>query len=243
MKRKTVLITGASRGIGAACAVKFAQNNYNVVINCKNSIEQLNILRDNLKKEYNIDCLAVKADVGSYEDVINMFDLINERFGGVDVLINNAGIAHIGLLSDMTIDEWNNVINTNLTSVFNCCKAVIPYMVHNKNGRIINVSSIWGVSGASCEVAYSASKGGINSFTKALAKELAPSGISVNAVAFGVIDTEMNMCFSKEERADLAQEIAIGRFGTTLEAAEFIFDLAGKHIYLTGQIIGFDGGF
>ena len=161
----------------------------------------------------------------------------------LDILVNNAGVAHIGLLQDMTDEEWRKVIDTNLSSVFYCCRQAIPGMLHRKKGKIINISSMWGNVGASCEVAYSASKGGINSFTKALAKELAPSNIQGNAIACGVIDTRMNACYSLEEREALSQDIPAGRFGQPEEAAALIYDLACGHDYLTGQVITLDGGY
>ena len=157
-------------------------------------------------------------------------------------MVNNAGVSHIGLLSDLSLDEWNLLIQTNLTSVFCCCKHAVPNMVRNQYGRIINISSVWGIAGASCEVAYSASKGGVNAFTKALAKELAPSNISVNAIACGVVDTRMNQHFSTEEQQKLAEEIPAGRFGTPKETAQLAAFLASAPAYLTGQIISLDGG-
>lgn len=163
-------------------------------------------------------------------------------FGHIDVLINNAGISHIGLLSDMTPEEWNNIVAINLTGVFNFTKLVIPYMVADKCGRILQISSVWGNVGASCEVAYSACKGGINAFTKALGKELAPSHIPVNAIACGVIDTDMNRCFDETERAELADEIPAGRFATACEVADMAYSVITAPDYLTGQIITFDGG-
>ena len=171
-----------------------------------------------------------------------MFEKTMERFGGIDILINNAGISHIGLLGDMSNEEWHRVMGINLDSVFYCCREAIPYMLSKKSGSIVNVSSVWGNIGASMEVAYSASKGAVNSFTKALAKELAPSNIRVNAAAFGTIDTRMNSCFSAEERTALEEEIPIGRYGTTEEAAECIYRLATAPAYLTGQILTMDGG-
>jgi len=148
----------------------------------------------------------------------------------------------VGLLTDMSIDDWHRIVNTNLTSVFSTCKHAVPHMVKQQSGKIINISSVWGNVGASCEVAYSACKGGMNTFTKALAKELAPSGIQVNAIACGCIDTQMNACFSEEEKQELAEEIPIGRFGTPKEVADLVLDLAQKHNYLTGQVITLDGG-
>ena len=161
-----------------------------------------------------------------------LFSHIEQRFRGVDVLVNNAGISYVGLLTDMTIDEWNHILGVNLTSVFSTCKLAIPHMLSGKSGKIINISSVWGNVGASCEVAYSACKGGMNSFTRGLAKELAPSNI----------DTQMNACFSEEERAALADEIPAGRFGMPEEVASLVLTLAEGNEYLTGQIITLDGG-
>jgi len=160
----------------------------------------------------------------------------------LDILINNAGISYIGLFTEMTPDDWRKVIDTNLTSVFNCCRLASPSMIARKSGKIINISSVWGSVGASCEVAYSASKGGINAFTKALAKELAPSNIQVNAVACGVIDTEMNRCFTEEDKQALIEEIPANRMGRSDEVAELVYQLTTGNEYLTGQIIHLDGG-
>lgn len=239
---KTVLITGASRGIGRAIAVAFAGAGYRLVITCSNSREELLSLKQELKTQFHVDVFPSIGDVSSYSYMQQLFSEITERFGGVDVLINNAGISHIGLLSDMTIEDWNRIVSTNLTSVFSSCKLAIPYMVHQKAGKIINISSVWGIAGASCEVAYSACKGGVNAFTKALAKELAPSNIQVNAIACGVIDTQMNACFSEEERKALTEEIPAGRFGLPEEVAALALQLAAGNDYLTGQIITLDGG-
>lgn len=239
---KTVLITGASRGIGRAIAAAFAAAGCRLVITCVNSREELLSLKQELEAQFHVDILTSIGDVSSYSYMQQLFSEVTEHFGGVDVLINNAGISHIGLLSDMTIEEWNRIVNTNLTSVFSSCKLAIPYMVHQKAGKIINISSVWGIAGASCEVAYSACKGGVNAFTKALAKELAPSNIQVNAIACGVIDTQMNACFSEEEREALAEEIPAGRFGLPEEVAALALQLATGNDYLTGQIITLDGG-
>lgn len=239
---KTILVTGASRGIGAAIATAFAEKGYRLVLTCSKSEKQLLTLKNTLEKDFHAEILASVGDISDYSYVETLFAEIEARFGGVDVLVNNAGISHIGLLSDMSIEEWNRIVNTNLTSVFSTSKLAIPYMVHRKCGKIINISSVWGNVGASCEVAYSACKGGMNSFTKALAKELAPSNIQVNAVACGVIDTQMNACFSEEERACLAEEIPAGRFGAPEEVASLVLQLATGNQYLTGQIITLDGG-
>ena len=242
MKQKTVFITGASRGIGAACARRFAKAGYHVFINCKQSVGNLHDLRDELR-ENGGSCHALIGDVGDPDQVEAMFSTIRQTVGGLDVLVNNAGIAWLGLLTDMTNADWDRMIGTNLSSAFYCSRAAIPYMVSKKQGRIINISSMWGRTGASCEAAYSAAKAGLNGLTMALAKELAPSNIQVNAVACGVIDTDMNGCLSEEDKYSLQEEIPAGRFGTPEETADLVFDLAENHPYMTGQILGFDGGF
>ena len=242
MKQKTVFITGASRGIGAACARRFAKAGYHVFINCKQSVGILHVLRDELR-ENGGSCDALIGDVGDPDQVEAMFSTIRQTVSGLDVLVNNAGIAWLGLLTDMTNADWDRMIGTNLSSAFYCSRAAIPYMVSQKQGRIINISSMWGRTGASCEAAYSAAKAGLNGLTMALAKELAPSNIQVNAVACGVIDTDMNGCLSEEDKYSLQEEIPAGRFGTPEETADLVFDLAENHPYMTGQILGFDGGF
>lgn len=239
---KTVLITGASRGIGCAIAVSFAKAGYQLVITCSKTGSALSELKTELERDYHVDVLTSVGDISDFSYVEELFRMINKRFSGVDVLINNAGISYVGLLEDMTIDEWNHIVGVNLTSVFSTCKLAIGYMLSKKAGKIINISSVWGNAGASCEVAYSACKGGMNSFTKALAKELAPSNIQVNAIACGYIDTQMNACFSEEERESLAEEIPAGRFGTPEEVASVALSLANTTEYLTGQIITLDGG-
>ena len=240
--KHTALITGASRGIGAALACRFAAEGYHLALCCHNSYETLQALATKLETTYSIQVLCFRGDVGDYTFICDMVQKTLDTFGQIDVLINNAGISYIGLLTDMDITDWNRIVATNLTSVFSTSRLAIPHMVHEKKGKIINISSVWGIAGASCEVAYSACKGGINSFTKALAKELAPSNIQVNAIACGVIDTQMNACFSEEERAELADEIPAGRFGTPEETAHLAVQLATGNEYLTGQIITLDGG-
>lgn len=242
MKQKSVLITGASRGIGRACAIAFAQSGYHVFINSNHSVNDLLKLQEELLSQ-NYTCTAIPGDVGNPCDVANIFEQINLLSSGLDVLVNNAGISYVGLLTDMSNDDWNTILNTNLSSVFYCSRAAIPHMVSQKQGKIINISSMWGRVGASCEAAYSATKAGINGLTMALAKELAPSNIQVNAIACGVIDTVMNSCFSETERQALADEIPAGRFAKPAEVAELVLDLAKKHPYMTGQVIGFDGGY
>ena len=198
--QKTALITGASRGIGAALATTFAEAGYQLALCCKSSGSALLALTNELKENYQTEILTFIGDVADYAFVSQMVTDTLKHYGRIDVLINNAGISHIGLLQDMSIDDWNHIVATNLTSVFSTCKCTIPSMVNRKQGKIINISSVWGNAGASCEVAYSACKGGINSFTKALGKELAPCDIQVNAIACGMIDTDMNACFSPEEK-------------------------------------------
>lgn len=241
MPRKTVLVTGASRGIGKAVAIKFAKKGYNVVISCVHRAEQLEQTRREIES-YQAPCLAYLGDMGDLKSCETLFSQIRSRFGGVDVLVNNAGISYIGLLQDMSSEDWERMLHVNLTSVFNCCKLAIPYMVRQQQGKIVNVSSVWGVVGASCETAYSATKGGINALTKALAKELAPSNIQVNAVACGAIDTEMNQWMEEDELIALVEDIPAGRLGSAEEVADLVYHLGYKNAYLTGQVIGLDGG-
>lgn len=242
MPRKTVLVTGASRGIGKAIAIKYAKKGYNVIITCVHRRDQL-LLTEVEIENYNVECMTWVGDAGDYNSCEELFKQIKKQFGGLDVLVNNAGISYIGLLQDMKPEDWELMIRTNLTSVFNCCRLAVPMMLQKQQGKIVNISSVWGISGASCEVAYSATKGGVNAFTKALAKELAPSNIQVNAVACGVIDTAMNQRLTIEERKDLEEEIPMGRFGTTDEVASIIWDIANASPYMTGQVIGIDGGY
>jgi Dehydrogenases with different specificities (related to short-chain alcohol dehydrogenases) len=240
MARKTVLVTGASRGIGKAIAIKFAKKGYNIAISCINRKTALMQTKKDIES-YQVDCYAFVGDVGNYSECQLMFSNIKKHLGNIDILINNAGISYIGLLQDMTPEDWNTIISTNLTSIFNCSKLAIPSMIEAKRGKIINISSVWGNFGASMEVAYSATKGGVNSFTKALAKELAPSKIQVNAIACGAIDTEMNSFMSDDELLDLIDEIPMNRLGRAEEIANFAYHLAYKDSYLTGQIISIDG--
>lgn len=241
MNRKTVLITGSSRGIGKAIAVKFAKKGCNIIINCAHDEEALLKTKAELEA-YQVSCHAYLGDMGNIEAARELFGQIKKLYGNLDILVNNAGISYVGLFTDMTPEDWNRVITTNLTSVYNCCSLAIPDMVNNKYGKIINISSVWGTVGASCEVAYSASKGGMNAFTKALAKELAPSNIQVNAVACGAIDTEMNHFLADDELMQLIEEIPANRLGCAEEVADLVYQLSYKNEYLTGQIIGLDGG-
>lgn len=243
MTEKNVLITGASRGIGRSTAILFAQNGYHIFLNCNKSVEELKQVQEEIEKHHPKAVTLVPGNVGNPSDVRSIFGEIYSHCDSLDVLINNAGIAHIGLLMDLTDEEWQQIIDTNLSSVFYCCREAVPKMVSKKSGRIINISSMWGTVGASCEAAYSASKSGIHGLTRALAKELAPSGISVNAIACGVIDTVMNAQLDEAERQSLAEEIPAGRFCSPEEIAEVIWQTVNTPAYMTGQIIGVDGGY
>ena len=247
--KQTVVITGASRGIGRAVALAFAEksaskNNhkeYNIFVNCAKNSELL----ENVKKQIRdlgVCCESFTGDISDYNTAMEMFDEVHRHFGNVDILVNNAGISIIGLFQDMTRDEWDRIMNVNVGSVYNCCHFAIPDMINTKSGRIINISSVWGCCGASCEVAYSATKGGINALTRALAKELGPSNIQVNAIACGAIDTEMNQWMEEDELIQLVEEIPAGRLGRAEEVADFVYHLGYKGSYLTGQVIGLDGG-
>lgn len=228
MSIMNILVTGASRGIGHAIAKKLAEDGHRLYLICRNNTEMMS----DIPGQY---------FTGNVAD----HDFIKDVFSGItrlDVLINNAGISWTGLLQDMTKNEWDEVISVNLSSIYNTCHFASGLMVKQKYGKIINISSVWGDHGASMEVAYSASKGGVNAFTKALAKELAPSNIQVNAIACGFIDTDMNRIYTKEERSALMEEIPAGRFCTAEEAADLVSKLIDAPSCLTGQIIGLDGG-
>ena len=242
MNKKTVLVTGSSRGIGRAIALTFAQNGYHVFLNCNHSIIDVDHVRAEIEAIPDASCDIVIGDVGNPDAVNEMFKKIYKHCDALDVLVNNAGISQVGLMAEMSAKDWNRMIQTNLSSVFYCSHEAVPKMVSKKKGKIINISSMWGTVGASCEVAYSASKAGVNGFTKALAKELAPSNIQVNAITCGAIETLMNEHLSEEERLSLEIEIPAGRFGTPEEVADFVLQVAESPAYLTGQIIGFDGG-
>lgn len=235
---KKALITGASRGIGEAIARKLASEHYDLYLTCLHSEEKLHTLATYLEQEYNVSVGAFLCDISSYKEVDKLFCHIPS----LDVLINNAGISYIGLLSDMSLQAWDKVIGTNLNSLFYTSRNAIPLMLQNHRGKIINISSVWGSCGASMEVAYSASKGGVNGFTRALAKELAPSGIQVNAVACGLINTEMNLSLSETERRSLIEDIPADRMGNTAEVADMVYAVLSMPFYTTGQIFTIDGG-
>lgn len=237
---KTVIVTGASRGIGKAIALSFAKRHWNVVILASKSASDLEKTKQEIES-HGAHCLSLLGDVSDPEFVSFVMEETKKRFSTVHCLVNNAGISYIGLITDMSNEDWNQILNTNLSSVFYFSRAVVPMMLQEQDGCIINISSVWGEIGASCEVAYSATKGGINAFTKALAKELAPSHIKVNAISCGAIHTSMNEWLSKEEEDALIDEIPAGRLGEPEEIAEFAYSLT-ESSYLTGQIIRMDGG-
>lgn len=231
---KTALITGASRGIGAAAARALSHDGWHVIINYHRSKSVAEALAAELGS------IAVCADVSDSTQVQAMFDQI----GPVDLLVNNAGISHYGLLTDVTDTDWRTIFGINIDGVYHCCRCALPHMIRKQQGCIINVSSVWGVYGASCEVAYSASKAAVIGLTKALAKEVGPSNIRVNCIAPGVIDTDMMAGFSENDKAILCEETPLCRLGHPNDPAALIAFLASEQAsFLTGQIIGVDGGF
>lgn len=235
---KTALITGASRGIGKAIAYELAHQGYQLYLTCHTQKEALLELSKTLSETCHITCRCFCGDIADSAFVHSIFSEIDS----LDVLVNNAGQSYIGLLSEMTDEQWHRIINTNLSSVFYTCRSATKLMLQKHAGNIINISSVWGTTGASMEVAYSASKGGLNALTKALAKELAPSNIRVNAIACGIIDTDMNICFTKEELALLTEEIPADRIGQPEEVASLVSHIIHAPSYLTGQVITLDGG-
>ena len=239
--RRNVLITGASGAIGSAAAIEFARDDCNLFLVCKSRINELDELAEKLSVSYGVEVFTASID---FSDTAKAKDNLEDFLGetSIDILVNNAGISFVGLFQDMKPAQWNNIVNINLNSCYATCSVVVPGMIKNQNGRIINVSSVWGNVGASCEVAYSATKGGINAFTKALAKELALSSISVNAIAPGLVDTPMNSHLSEEELTELCEEIPMGRASSPKEIARCIKKLSEMPLYVTGQILTADGG-
>ena len=239
---KTVVITGASGGIGSATAILFAEKGFNVVMNYYRSAESAKILAASLSScGYNV--MPYYTDIRDRASVDKMIYETEKHFGTVDILVNNAGITQQKLFSDITEEDFDKMLQVNLKGTFNCTQAVLPGMIHNKSGKIINISSVWGITGASCEVHYSASKAAVIGFTKALAKELAPSGIQVNCVAPGLINTRMNNNISTDELSDFVNDIPLGRMGDASEVAQVIYFLASDASdYITGQVITPDGG-
>lgn len=236
---KNVIITGGSRGIGEACVEKFLSEGNTVSFLYRSSDEKAFAI----KEKYN-NVFCIKCDVTSETDIDDAFRRIFVDMGEPDVLVNNAGISYSGLLQDMSLSDWKSVIDTNLTSMFLCSRKAIPSMIRKKSGSIINISSMWGVQGASCEVAYSASKAGVIGFTKALAMELAPSGIRVNAVAPGAIMTDMMKEYSESDINLISEETPLGRIGKASEVADAVYFLSGENAsFITGEVINVNGGF
>ena len=232
---RTVLITGASRGIGQQAAFDFLEAGYNVVVNYNQTyINEADYL------PYKDHVIFIKADIADYSQVQKMFVDASNQFGNIDVVINNAAVTYLGLLSQMDEKDWDRLMDINLKGLFNICKFAIPSMFNNKKGHIINISSMWGITGASCEVAYSASKAAVIGFTKALAKELAPSNILVNCIAPGIINTDMNKKFTKDE---LEEMIPLGKIGNCKDITDMMLYLANeKTSFITGQVFSINGG-
>ena len=239
---KCALITGASGGIGSEIALRLAADGYNIAACYFTDDKSAKALEEKLSltgAKYKF----YKADAADYNQIKEVFADAAEFFGGVSVLVNNAGISQTKLFTDITEEEFDRITAVNFKSVFNCCKFAVPYMVNQKQGKIINISSMWGVCGASCETVYSATKAAVIGFSKALARELAPSNIQVNCVAPGAINTKMNNNLTKQEKADFAQEIPMGRFGDPEEIASVVSFLASSDSdYVTAQVITADGG-
>lgn len=234
---KNVLITGGSRGIGKACVYEFVKNGYRVFLNYNKSEEEA------LKICDETGAIPIKADISKAAEVKKAADFINENYGGISVLINNAGISQIKLFSDISEEDWDNMFNVNIKSMFLVTKAFIGDMINKKYGKIINISSMWGEVGGSCEVHYSASKSAVIGFTKALAKEVGLSGINVNCISPGVIDTDMNGELSKEDFDSLCEETPLNRIGTPEEVAKLASFIASDiSSFITGQVIGINGG-
>ena len=240
---ETVIVTGASRGIGKACALAFGKSGANVIINYTRSKEKAEELCEEISK-LGGRALPFCADVADRKAVDEMIAFAHSNFGSISTLVNNAGIAEQIMFCDITEEKWDRMFAVDVKGVYNCIQAALPDMIHNKSGRIINISSMWGITGASCEVHYSAAKAAVIGMTKALAKELGPSGITVNAIAPGVISTEMNGNISEEIMSELKEETPIGRIGTPEDIAETALFLASpKASFITGEVISVNGGF
>ncbi len=242
MKKKTVLITGASRGIGRACALKFALTGWNVVVNYLNSAEKARELLETIKTS-GADGIAVRADVSSPEEVEGLFNQAAERYGEIDAVINSAGIAQKKLFIDITNEDWRNMLDIDLSSVFYCSRQAVRHMMWNRRGCIINISSIWGITGGACEVHYSAAKAGVIGLTKALAKEAGQWNIRINCIAPGVIHTDMNADLTPADITELTSQTPLGRTGKPQDIAELALFLASQQSeFITGQIISPNGG-
>jgi len=240
---KTVLITGASRGIGRAIAKAFARDGYAVAINFNKSLEAAKVLEEEIVSNSGV-AKIFQADVSDASQVEQMHRKVVETMGDVDVLVNNAGIApKQGLFTDFSEVDMKTVFETDIFGMMNCARVIIPGMVRKKYGKIINISSVWGICGGSCEVLYSSAKAAVNGFTKSLAKELAPSGINVNCVAPGFIDTDMNAHLTDEDKVAFCEDVPLGRIGKAEEVAESVLFLASDSAsYITGQVLSVDGG-
>ena len=235
---KSVLITGGSRGIGKAMVELFSKSGYNVAFTYKKSEKEALLL------EKATGALAIKADSESYDDIVRAVSLASKENGDIDILINNAAVSTVSLITDVSLEEWNRVMNTSVTGAFLFSKCVLPQMIRKKWGRIINVSSMWGIVGASCEVHYSTAKAALIGFTKALAKEVGPSGITVNAIAPGVVRTDMNSAFSDDDIKALCEETPVGRIAEPYEIARAALYLASDESgFITGDVMNISGGF
>lgn len=239
-KQKIAIVTGASRGIGREVAKELAESGITVIANYNKSEEEAKKLQQELE-EQNFKLEIFKADVSKREDVKKLVEYTIEKYGKIDILINNAGISEYKLFTDETDEDWDKLINTNLYSAFAMSQEVMPNMVHNKKGCIINISSIWGIVGGSLEVLYSISKAGLDGMTKALAKELGPSNIRVNSIAPGMINTKMNSKFTEKEIEEIKEEIPLERLGDPQDIAKCIKWLIDDN-YTTGQVISINGG-
>ncbi len=237
----TAFVTGASGAIGSAIALALAKAGYSLtLLGGNNQIKLDETAR--ACRDIGVPVYSTCVDFRKKELAAEKIEQALSRLERVDLLVNCAGVSHIGLLTDMTGQEWEDVLSVNLSSAFYCCRSIVPYMVRQKSGQIIQISSVWGSAGASCEAAYSAAKGGIHAMTRALARELAPSGITVNAIACGMIDTPMNHCFSDDEIQSICEEIPAGRMGTPEEVAETVIAMTKMPVYMTGNILTLDGG-
>ncbi len=235
---KTVLITGGTRGVGRAVAERFAKEGYRVAFVYRRSEKEAEELSRSL------GAVAIRADLSDREQTLSAAEKAEEALGHIDVLVNNAAVSSFSLLQDLSPEEWDRTLAVNLTAPFLLSKALLPGMIRRGYGRIVNISSMWGIVGASCEVHYSAAKAGLIGMTKALAKEVGPSGVTVNAVAPGVIATDMNAALSEEALAALKEETPLGRIGTPEEVASAVFFLAGEQAsFITGEILNLSGGY
>ena len=236
IESKVAIVTGGSRGIGASIVKKLAQNGYIVVLNYNKSEKEAKEIENKFDNIY-----SYEADISNYDEVKGLIDFTINKFGKIDLLVNNAGIDLVKTINDTSIEEFDKIVKTNLYSAFYTSKEVSNYMIKKKSGKIINISSIWGIIGASCEMAYSVSKAGLDAMTKSLAKELGPSNIQVNSIAPGIIDTDMNKFLTKEEKEQIISEIPLEHIGNVEDVADCVLFLANAE-YITGQVIQVNGG-